>query len=342
MTLFIGPVGIEGGPAIKNRLLLKYIDRKSEFKVCNTHNRSTINLIKIILTLILSKEKQIIIAVSRNGRAVLYPIIWIKKVLCPQLKYSTICIGGTIVDDAKKHPFMIKKALSKADVATVETKRLKKDYEEKLGLKNVHYMPNYKEIVHSRINSNSKKKFKSPRFVFLSSIRNVKGVGTMISVFNEILEEFPDAMLDIYGPIREDFDRKIFDDIEDNAQINYKGIVLNEKVIDTLSEYDIFLFPTEYVGEGFPAVLIEAYASGLVVVASDMNYNTEIVKDGVNGWVFPTGNRVMFKKVLLNCFNNSQKLNLISEQNKKIAKEFDAEVVIRTYREALSIEGLEI
>ncbi len=345
MTLFIGPIGELGGPAIKNRILIKYLNSNSKFRVCNTHNRKLSNFLKTVLVLVFSKEKQIIVSVSRKGRLVLYPILWVKKLLNSKLKYATICIGGTIVEDAIKHPYIIRNALRRSDLISVETKMLKNKVEDQLALRNVYYMPNYKEINNEDLRMTRKKSQRydsNLRFVFLSSIRNVKGVATMINAFNEIVNEYPKATLDLYGPIRDDFDNKILEDIKESININYKGVVNNNEVVEKLSGYDVFIFPTEYTGEGFPAVLIEAYLAGLVVVASDMNYNTEIVKDGINGWVFPSGDEKKLVQALNNCFNNLDKLNDISKYNSEEAQNYDAMSVIGKFRNDLIQQGWEI
>jgi glycosyltransferase involved in cell wall biosynthesis len=345
VTLFIGPIGELGGPAIKNRILIKYLNSNSEIRVCNTHNRKLSNFLKTALALIFSKENQIIVSVSRKGRFVLYPILLVKKLLNVKLKYATICIGGTIVEDAIEHPYIITNALRRSDLIFVETKMLKNKVEDQLALKNVYYMPNYKEIDNngSRMTRKKSERYDSNlKFVFLSSIRNVKGVATMIYAFNKIINKYPQAILDIYGPIRDDFDIKILEDIKENTNINYKGLVNNNEVIEKLSVYDVFIFPTEYTGEGFPAVLIEAYLAGLVVVASDMNYNTEIVREGINGWVFPSGDEEKLVQALSNCFNNLDKLNDISKCNIEEAQKYDAKKVIDKFRNDLIKQGWEI
>src|SRR5699024_4320316 len=108
----------------------------------------------------------------------------------------------------------------------------------------------------------------------------------------------------IYGPIRSDFDSTILEDIKKSSNIYYKGIVKNEDVIKTLSKYDVFVFPTEADSEGFPAVIVEAYLAGLVVLASDINYNPEIVKDEKNGWIFSSGDVQSLHSTLVYCFEN--------------------------------------
>jgi len=342
MILFVGPIGDLGGPAIKNKILLKYLNTNKDIKICNTHDRKLATFIKSVLVLVFAKEKQIIVAVSRNGRLVLYPILRLKKALNKSLKYSTICIGGTIVEDALKHPVLIGKALESADVVTVETQMLKEKVVDKLKLTNVFYLPNYKEIInkHEVYDSSNHRKYQDDlKFVFLSSIRNVKGIRTMLEAFMKILNSYPKATLDIFGPIREDFDIKLFEEIKPIRNIQYKGVVDNDKVIETLKNYDVFLFPTEYSGEGFPAVLIEAYLSGLVVIASDINYNTEIVGNGINGWIFPAGNIEELVKAITKCFENSNKLIEISKTNINRSYDFDARKVIDLYSKHLKKAG---
>ncbi|MCF1680003.1 MULTISPECIES: glycosyltransferase family 4 protein [Tetragenococcus] len=334
MTLFIGPIADTGGPAIKNKLLLKYLDPNYDFQVFNTYKRKKIDFIKIILQFTFSKEQQIIISVSKNGRRILYPIILLKKLKTKELKYITICIGGTIVEDALQHR-TINKALQKSDMVSVETKTIKDNVEKKLLLNNVFFMPNYKEmnqLVYKE--ANTKYNF-NLRFVFLSSVRNVKGVETMLKSFSKLLKEYPDASLDIYGPVRKDFNIQLLKDIEGNKNITYKGVVNNNQVVRTLSDYDVFLFPTEYDGEGFPAVIVEAYLAGLVVISSDKNYNTEIVKNKKNGWIFPAGDEKELLTVLKKCFNNIDELQIISKNNLAEAQLYNAEEVIGAFRNDL-------
>lgn len=50
---------------------------------------------------------------------------------------------------------------------------------------------------------------------------------------------------------------------------------------------DVIVLPSLW--EGFPNVLIEAMAAGKLVIASDIVDNARIIKDGVNGFLFPSG-----------------------------------------------------
>ncbi|MFR3494185.1 MAG: glycosyltransferase [Blautia sp.] len=51
--------------------------------------------------------------------------------------------------------------------------------------------------------------------------------------------------------------------------IRYKGMVPFNQSTEVLKNYDALLFPTYYEGEGFAGTIIDAFAAGLPVIASD-------------------------------------------------------------------------
>ncbi len=51
--------------------------------------------------------------------------------------------------------------------------------------------------------------------------------------------------------------------------------------------YDAVLLPTYHLGEGYPAVILEAYAAGVPVVATNWLSLPEMVEDGVRGFLVP-------------------------------------------------------
>lgn len=57
---------------------------------------------------------------------------------------------------------------------------------------------------------------------------------------------------------------------------------------EVLKNYDALLFPTYYEGEGFAGTIIDAFAAGLPVIASDWKYNSEIIKQGITGVITKT------------------------------------------------------
>lgn len=335
--LFIGPIADIGGPAIKNKILVNQIQIKSNLSIWNTYDKSIKSRLGAITKILFSKQKYIIVAVSRKGRNLLYPFLLFKNSVC-KTHFSCIAIGGKVEDSFNN--VLSEKALQRADLITVETKSIKNKMEMKYTLDNVHWMPNYKEFKF-RLDNNISNKYntKKTKFLFLSSMRDVKGVKTLIDAFKIVKKSGYDIQLDFYGPIKKDLTQEYLKEIENTAGMNYCGEVKNENVLNVMNTYDVFVFPTEYSGEGFPAVLVEALVVGLPVVASNMNYNGEIIKENENGFLFSKGSVTELAEKLTYCCAHKEDLKRISQNNVYESSQYDSSTVIDEYCDELRKKG---
>lgn len=130
------------------------------------------------------------------------------------------------------------------------------------------------------------------RFVFLSRVEKQKGVRLLAEVFAQLPSDYS---LDIYGPI--------FDDTKPEQlcgeNFHYRGPVSPDKVPETLAKYDVLLLPTTWNTEGYPGIIIEAFAAGLPVMASKIGGIPEMVADGHNGLLLPAGDAEALRNAVL-------------------------------------------
>ena len=123
----------------------------------------------------------------------------------------------------------------------------------------------------------------SGRCVFFGQIKREKGVFDII----EALGGRDGAACDFYGPVL-DRDRDDFlASIARFRNLSYKGAVEPGGVSRVAAAYDVLLLPTYHDSEGYPAVVLEAYAAGIPVVATNWLSIPEIVEDGVRGILVP-------------------------------------------------------
>lgn len=88
--------------------------------------------------------------------------------------------------------------------------------------------------------------------------------------------------------------------IKANLNIQYKGFVKTDLVQGLLKDYSFLIFPTYYKGEGFPGVLVDAFSAGVPIISSDWKYNSEILTDSVNSFVFKAkDNKDLYRKLEL-------------------------------------------
>ena len=82
------------------------------------------------------------------------------------------------------------------------------------------------------------------------------------------------------------------------------------------------MFPTTWKGEGFPGVIIDAYAAGLPVIATDWNLNKEIICEGENGFIIPPNDVQALAKKMIWVMNNRDLCKEIGMNNQIVSKHY--------------------
>lgn len=85
------------------------------------------------------------------------------------------------------------------------------------------------------------------------------------------------------GPMAPDADPALMD----HERITYLGLLTQDELSRQMQKMHIFLFPTSHIGEGQSNSLIEAMANGLIPVAYDQGFCSEVIGD--TGKVIPRG-----------------------------------------------------
>lgn len=103
------------------------------------------------------------------------------------------------------------------------------------------------------------------------------------------------------------------------SQIKFLGFRSDVKVL--LQVADIFLFTTKQ--EGLPRSMMEAMASGLPCVASKVRGNTDLLEDGVGGYLCDVDNPIEFAEAIKKLAENSELRKQFGNANLKHILEFD-------------------
>ena len=89
--------------------------------------------------------------------------------------------------------------------------------------------------------------------------------------------------------------RKLLESLPKNIRYHYCGEINSEKVIDVISDYDAFFFPTK--GENYGHVIYEALAAGCVPIISDRTPWLNLNENGC-GYVVPLEDQDAFIKTV--------------------------------------------
>ena len=199
-----------------------------------------------------------------------------------------LVVGGWLPEFVRKH-LRHCKHLEQLDGIFVQSPRMITALQSE-GLNNVHFLPNFKSFRPTTQTCESQRDRLS--LVFLSRLIPEKGVEHCIEAIKIMAGDGAPlrVQLDIWGTAPEKhkswLERLHRQEVDD---IFFKGAMDPETVVSELSNYDAMLFPTWYRGEGFAGVLIDAFAAGIPVVASDWHDNAEFVTHMKTGIIFETG-----------------------------------------------------
>lgn len=275
------------------------------------------------------KAENVLILPAHKGLRVIVPLLSAARGLRPGCKLHYCVIGGWLPQIIKTQK-TLKKQLNTFDGIYVETKTMKKALEEQ-GFANIHVMPNCKKLTvlsPDELVYDHQEPYKLCTF---SRVIKEKGIEDAVKAVNAANAYFGRTayILDIFGQI--DPGQKIwFEELQSSfsKDIRYGGIVPFDKSVDILKDYFALLFPTYYDGEGFAGTLLDAMASGVPVIASDWKYNSELIKEGRTGVLFPPRNWELLKEQLVYAAKHPQKWSAMRQACLYEAKQYAPEEVI--------------
>jgi glycosyltransferase involved in cell wall biosynthesis len=122
------------------------------------------------------------------------------------------------------------------------------------------------------------------RILMVANLRAEKGHDTLLAAAPRILARYPDASFTFVGdgPRREALET-LTRALGVTGSVHFMGE--SHDVASILQRHDLFVLPSR--SEAFPNALIEAMATALPVVATDVGGIPEVVRPGVNGQLVP-------------------------------------------------------
>lgn len=197
-------------------------------------------------------------------------------------------IGCHIYEFLKANPKYVK-PLNKFDAVIVETNTLKKNLDS-IGVDSLYVIPNFKRLdIVKTLAPVAKYPY---RFCTFSRVMKEKGIEDAIECINAINAKYGNDIvtLDIYGQVEENYKNEFESLISGCPRyIRYKGVVDFDKSVQILKDYYAMLFPTKYRYECLAGTVVDAFASGLPVIAYNWKYASDLITDGSDGWLCKRG-----------------------------------------------------
>ncbi len=184
------------------------------------------------------------------------------------------------------------------------------------------------------------------RIGFVGRIKPEKGLNELIDAVKLLINDKMSISLQIFGK------EMYFDHLKGNYtgclknkiktldlenHIEFRGFVYPQEQI--YKEIDLLILPSHM--EAFPFVLLEAMASGVPVIASEVGGIPEIVEHGKTGYLIPPKDSEAIADAVKHVLHNKEEIRIITDNAQKmILENFDrrknAEQFIDLYRNVLN------
>jgi glycosyltransferase involved in cell wall biosynthesis len=179
----------------------------------------------------------------------------------------------------------------------------------------------------------SDKEFNNPFTVlFCANMKKEKGPFTVLNTVPKVLTEFPETKFLFIGSgkdLEELKEKTIERGLEKNVE--FTGYVSEEEKQSYFKKSHIFVFPTEH-GEGFPTVILEAMASGMLLITTAVAGLKDALKDGKQGLII-NSNPPELEEVsqkIIQLLKNEEYMKQISKNNiNEVKEKYDVKVVTK-------------
>jgi glycosyltransferase involved in cell wall biosynthesis len=167
--------------------------------------------------------------------------------------------------------------------------------------------------------------------LFVGNLIKRKGVSCLIESLNGLREKLSDFLVVIVGQGEELQDLKLMvNEYGLSPHVKFCGRVTKAALSDLYSAADVFALPS--ISEGHSVALLEAMASGLPIVASNIEGNNESVEDGVNGLLFKNANRQeLAEKLAVVLTDQKLKQSMSAKSSEMYLKKFSTKIQIDNY-----------
>jgi len=166
----------------------------------------------------------------------------------------------------------------------------------------------------------------------ISRVIRAKGIPEFMAAAQEISARRPDVRFLLVGPE----DTESIDRLNANELAQLKQAVTwpgpRRDVPTVLALSDIFVLPSAY-REGIPRVLLEAAAMGLPIVTTNSPGCSEVVEDGVNGYLVPVRDAPALSQAILRLLEQRELRQRFGQASRqRVVERFDLSVIVKQMR----------
>jgi phosphatidylinositol alpha-1,6-mannosyltransferase len=165
-----------------------------------------------------------------------------------------------------------------------------------------------------------------------------KGQSHLIKALKHLADEHVDVLLELVGTGDQgDNYRSLVRNLGIGDRVTFSGYVPREEIAKHYAASDIFVLPS--FNEGMSVATLEAMAAGLPLVVTRTGGATDLVEDGVNGYIYEWADEVMLIELLRRLAQNRNLVRRMGAASRRRSARFAWEKSSRSYMNLIAELG---
>ncbi|MCK4810113.1 MAG: glycosyltransferase [Candidatus Omnitrophica bacterium] len=224
--------------------------------------------------------------------------------------------GGAAEDFLKKYSFLIKLIMKLSDEIVVPSDFLKDIFNEyKIDVKVIPNICNFEKLEFK------KREDFLPNFIVTRNMEKIYNIQCAIRAFFIIKEKYKSARLRLLGDgnDRENLERLV-DELGLSESVDFLGRVDNNNISSFYAQADFFINPSSV--DNMPVSVLEAFASGLPVISTNVGGLKYLIKDGVTGLMVESNDHVRMSERIFELLENKDLAKQLIINARELVNEF--------------------
>jgi glycosyltransferase involved in cell wall biosynthesis len=176
---------------------------------------------------------------------------------------------------------------------------------------------------------------KGPMLLFIGKLTETKGIRYLLEAMPDVVKKIHNATLVLVGSLEheQDLDKnpwlRMAKDLGISDSVRFLGLVDRKDLPKVYSAADVFVFPS--LREAFGMVIAEALASGVPIIASDIEVFREIVNTKC-AILTRRKSHNLLSKAIIRVIENHQLASSMSKEARKAALRIEKDAIMEKYR----------
>ena len=157
--------------------------------------------------------------------------------------------------------------------------------------------------------------------LFLGRLNRIKNVDVLIKSFSIILKQYEDNVLVIAGPDDGELQklRGLTNELGISNKVVFTGMLRFKEKLEALNACDFLVLPSIY--ELFGTVILEAFACGKPVIASNVGSTPDLVIPDITGYLFQPGNISQLSNYIIDMISSPDRASKMGSAGRKMVED---------------------